>query len=190
MTKVAIILTSGFADWEYALLAGTGHGFYGLDITYFTPEPGNLNSQGGLAVHVTDDLDRLSAWKPHVVVVVGGTIWESDAAPDIGVRLAELHADGATVAGICGGTLALARAGLFAGAAHTSNDQNFLTQNAPGYAGAENYRNSPAAVMDNRVISSPGTAPVSFTAAVFEAAGLGSEVAGQFRMMMSAEFGT
>ena len=34
--KVAIILTEGFSDWEYALLAGTGRAFYGLDIAFFS----------------------------------------------------------------------------------------------------------------------------------------------------------
>ena len=46
--KIATILTSGFADWEYALIAGVGRSFYGLDVQFFTPEAGDVQSQGAL----------------------------------------------------------------------------------------------------------------------------------------------
>ncbi len=46
MGKVAVVLTQGFADWEYALLAGTGGPFYGFDIRYFAPEAGQVRSLG------------------------------------------------------------------------------------------------------------------------------------------------
>ncbi len=49
MKKVAIILTQEFADWEYALVAGTGGTFYGFDVQFFTPETGEIRSQGGLS---------------------------------------------------------------------------------------------------------------------------------------------
>ena len=47
MAKVAVLLTQGFADWEYALIGGTGGPFYGLDIQYFAPVAGEIRSQGG-----------------------------------------------------------------------------------------------------------------------------------------------
>jgi putative intracellular protease/amidase len=187
MAKVAIILTQGFADWEYALIAGAGGPFYGLDVQYFSPQTGQIASQGGLAALVSQDLDMLSSWSADVVVVVGGTIWETDNAPDIGKLLKTLHAGGACIAGICGGTLALARAGLLNDVAHTSNDADFLKQNAAGYTGDAHYQSSASAISAGRVITAAGTAPVGFTAAVFAASALPKETVSQFKGIMAAE---
>ncbi|MGK8188286.1 DJ-1/PfpI family protein [Serratia marcescens] len=185
--KVAIVLTSGFADWEYALIAGVGGPFYGLDVAFFAPQAGTLRSQGGLTVDVAHGVVELADWRPEVLVVVGGTLWETERAPDIRALLNEQLQRGATLAGICGGTLALARAGLLNGRAHTSNDAEFLTRNVAGYSGQRHYVASAVAVVDDRVITSPGSAPVSFTTAVFRAAGLDEETLRQFVAMLAAE---
>lgn len=187
MAKVAILLTEGFADWEYALIGGTGGPFYGLDVRYFSPTAGEVRSQGGLTAVVSHDFDAVAAWRPDAVVVVGGTVWETDRAPDIGGLLRAAREAGAVVAGICGGTLALARAGLLDDRPHTSNDADFLERNAAGYSGGYRFRASASAVAADGVITTPGTAPVSFTASVFEAAGLDADTVSQFRAMMAAE---
>ena len=49
MARVSLILTPGFADWEYAFIAGTGSAFYGIDVRFFAPATGEFRSQGGLA---------------------------------------------------------------------------------------------------------------------------------------------
>jgi putative intracellular protease/amidase len=187
MSKVAVLLTQGFADWEYALIGGTGRPFYGFDVRYFTPVVGEIRSMGGLTANVSQDLDDLAKWQPNAVVVVGRSIWKTDEAPDIRNVLNAQHAGGAVVAGICGGTLALARAGLLDDVRHTSNDPAFLSQNADGYSGAELYIASASAISEDRVITAPGTAPASFTAAVFESVGLENEKVAQFKAMTAAE---
>lgn len=187
MANIGVVLTPGFADWEYAFIAGTAKPFYGIDVRFFTPAPGNLRSQGGLAVTLDDGLEQCLQWRPDVVAVIGGMVWESTAAPDITAFLQTLHGQGATLAGICGATLALARAGLLDSVAHTSNSADFLHRNAPGYAGAALYKNTPAAVHAGRIITAPGTAPISFTAEVFAAAGLAPQSTAQFRAMLAAE---
>ncbi|NIF17418.1 DJ-1/PfpI family protein [Pantoea sp. Cy-639] len=187
MPRVGLILTPGFADWEYAFIAGTAAPFYGIETRFFTPQPGHFYSQGGLHTSVNAGLEQCLAWQPAVVVVVGGTLWESAQAPDLGSFLQTSHAQGATVAGICGGTLALARAGLLDDRAHTSNSPDFLRDNAPGYKGTDHYRGSAKAVVADRVITAPGPAPVSFTCAVFEAAGLDAGLREQFQAMLAAE---
>lgn len=187
MGKVAVILTQGFADWEYALIAGTGGPFYGLDVQFFAPETGEVRSQGGLIAVVSQRMDEIIKWSPEVVVVVGGNIWASEDAPDLGKLLKTQHSGGGVVAGICGGTLALARAKLLNETPHTSNDVDFLIQNAKGYSGAEHFRKSTSAISDNRVITAPGTAPVSFTAAIFESIGLDQDAVLQFKKMLAAE---
>ncbi len=187
MSKIALILTEGFADWEYALIAGTGGAFYGLDIRFFATETGEVRSQGGLTALVSHRLEEIAAWSPTVIVVVGGVIWDSAEAPDIGELLKTHHIEGGVVAGICGGTLALARAGLLNNTPHTSNDAEFLEKNAVGYSGFKQYRESASAVSADRIITAPGVAPVTFTAAVFAGAGAEEGAIMQLKSMLSAE---
>lgn len=189
MPKIAVILTPGFADWEYAYIAGTGGPFYGLDVEFFAPSPGEVVSQGGLTTKVSRDTNEIAGWEPDVVVMVGGMGWAQEDAPDVSDVLAAQRDGGGTVAGICGGTLALARAGLLDDVRHTSNDPGFLTGNAVGYAGAAHYEASPRAVVDGQIVTAPGTAATSFAAAVFKAAGMDAETAEQFRAMTAAEHG-
>ncbi len=187
MAKVALILTDDFADWEYAMIGGIGGSFYGLDVAYFSPTPGQLSSMGGLTVIVSKGLEELTAWQPDVVAVIGGTVWDSEAAPDISDLLVAQYENGVPVGGICGGTLALARSGLLNSVPHTSNDGDFLIKNAVGYGGASNYVQSEAAVSSRRVVTAAGTAPVSFAAAIFETAGVPQETVSQFKDMITAE---
>jgi len=148
MSKVAVLLTQGFADWEYGVLCGLGQAYFGLDIRYVTPTPGDVVSMGGLVARVSDGFELLDIWEPDALVVVGGTLWEQPEAPDISGVLEGMHARGAVVAGICGGTLALARAGLLNSVRHTSNDVGFLGTHAEGYAGAAQYVDQPTALSD------------------------------------------
>lgn len=187
MTKLAVILTQGFADWEYALIAGTGGPYFGMQVEFFTPEPGEITSFGGLTSLVSQSLSEIKQFAPTVIVVVGGSIWDTEQAPDIAELLKMHHENGVAIAGICGATLALAKAGLLNDVAHTSNSAMYVPQHVKSYSGQSLYRDVASAVSDNRVISASGTAPVSFAAAVFEAAGLAPDALQQFRAMMAAE---
>ncbi|MEM8658847.1 MAG: DJ-1/PfpI family protein [Pseudomonadota bacterium] len=181
MPRVAVLLTPGFADWEYAPLAGAGRGYFDLDVGFFGPDP--AVSMGGLSATGLAPFEDVAAFKPDVIAVIGGTIWETDEAPDISTLLKT----GPTIAGICGGTLALARAGLLDTAPHTSNAADYLTAHAPAYAGSDAYLESAIAVTAPQLITASGTAPISFAAAVFDAAGVPSDQIAQFRAMMAAE---
>ena len=185
--KIAIVLTQGFADWEYALIAGVGKSFYGLDVKFFSPETGVVISQGGLVTTVLQNIDQISTWSPRVIAVIGGTLWASENAPDLSKLLKAQHVDGGIVAGICGGTLALARARLLDETMHTSDSIDFLNKNAKPYRGADYFQESASAIFDQGVITAPGTAPVSFAAKIFEAAGINQDTVVQFKKMMSAE---
>jgi putative intracellular protease/amidase len=187
VAKVAVILTNGFADWEYGFLAGAGGAFYGLEVRFFAPEGGELVSIGGLTVKVSSSINDLAEWGPKTVVVIGGNIWETEIAPNISNVLNTHYESGGVVAGICGGTLALARAGLLDKTAHTSNELKYLTEHADSYSGADFFCESSSAVSGERIITAPGTAPVSFTAAIFESVGLEQDVVQQFRSMLAAE---
>ena len=84
--------------------------------------------------------------------------------------LREAAADGKVVAGLCAGSYQLAKAGLLDDVAHTSNSRADLE--ATGYRGTAQYRDTPEAVRDGRIVTAAGVAPVSFMASVMEALGL------------------
>lgn len=187
MPTIAVLLTQGFADWEYALIGGTGGPFHGVTIWYVTPTPGVITSQGGLQANVRHSVDYLEDLAPDAIAVIGGTIWETPDAPDLSGLLRAHHDRGATIAGICGGTLALARAGLLDQVPHTSNDPTFLSTHGGVYQGAAQYKTSARAVSADRIITAPGTAPVSFAAALFRAVGVDDGQVDQLEKMLAAE---
>lgn len=184
MQPITILLTEGYSDWEIAPLAGAGRAFFGADIRYASPGGGPLASAAGLAVARTE---RFTAPDKGVVVICGGPAWESTEAPDIGDELRQAIASGCVVAGICGGTVALAKAGLLDDVAHTSNAPDYLAPLVPGYAGAAHYVDQPAACRDGHVITAPAPAPASFAAEVLMAAGLEPEAARQLPAMLARE---
>ena len=169
MTTIVTILTPGFADWETALLNAAAHSYYGIDTRYATPGGDPVTSSGGLRVMSDLSIEALDPAGFDALVICGGTAWSSTDAPDLGELLRRTAAAGKTVAGICDGTLALARSGLLDNVPHTSNSPDNLPPT--GYAGAAHYRDQPQAVLAGRIVTAAGTAPVSFMAAVMETLG-------------------
>lgn len=187
MGRVAVLLTEGFADWEAAYILGVGRPFYGLDVEIVSVSGDPIRSQGGLQVTADGTLGSVSADAFDILVLCGGTGWVRPDAPDIGPSVRAFLTAGKTVAAICGGTLALARAEALEGRRHTSNDRAFLADNAPGYVGRDLYAESRTAVVDGPLITAPGTSPATFTAAVFRAAGLEETKVAEFLSMLAAE---
>ncbi|MAN78303.1 MAG: glutamine amidotransferase [Rhizobiales bacterium] len=183
MLAITIVLTEGYSDWEIGVLAGIGRAFYVADVRFVSAEGGPVTAISGLK---TQALERISAPDSGVVVVCGGPTFESDTPPEIEGRLKQAHENGCVIAGICGGTLALARAGLLDEAAHTSNGLDYL-QAVKTYRGAAHYRDQPQAVGDGRVITAPAPAPASFAVEVLTAAGIEAEAAGVIMGMLSRE---
>lgn len=170
MTMIVTILTEGYADWETALLNAAARSYFNIDTRFATPGGRPVTSSGGLRVMpdlVAEDIDVEAI---DALVVNGGAIWSQADAPDIGKVLVAARDAGKTVAGICDGTLALAKAGLLDAIAHTSNSTDNLTPT--GYKGAALYRDQPDTVVAGRIVTAPGTAPVSFMGGVLETLGL------------------
>ena len=169
MPAIVTILTEGYADWETALLNAVARQYYEIDTHFATPGGRAVVSAGGLRVSPALAVEAIDPAGIDALVLNGGTAWSVPDAPELGDLLRAVHAQGGLVAGICDGTLALARAGLLDRVRHTANAADALRPT--GYAGAAFYQDSPSAVSDGRIITAPGTAPVSFMAAVM--AGLG-----------------
>ena len=127
----------------------------------------------GVAPEENADLDA--------VAVIGAETWPSEDAPDIAPLLSATLARGGIVGGICGGTLSLARAGLFEGRKHTSNGAGWIQSKIDDYSGSSFYQDVPHAVRDAHIVSAPGSAPGTFTTNFLEA--LYPEKAGQVAEM-------
>lgn len=170
MTAIVTILTPGFADWETALLNAGAREYYRVDTHFASPGGEAIRSAGGLKVLPDMAIEDIDVGAYDAVLVNGGSIWQTPDAPDLGSLLRDAQAAGKTVGGICDGVIALARAGLLDNVRHTANGPESLPET--GYAGGAHFIGSPRAVMDRRIITAPGTAPVSFMGAVLESLGM------------------
>jgi putative intracellular protease/amidase len=187
MTTLVTILTEGFADWETALLNAVAHGFYKAEVHYASPGGAPVTSAGGMRVTpgmaIEDiDLDNLDA-----LVVSGGTIWQTPAAPDLKPLLTATKQQGKVIGVICDATVAAARTGILDDVRHTSNGPGYL--DATGYKGAKLYQDVPQAVADRKIVTASATAPVSFMAEVMRQVGLADDQLDYYVGMHATQFG-
>ena len=141
---------------------------------------------GGMRVASDTAAENLHANAFDGLVLCGGTIWETEKAPDLKPVIDDFVAHSKLVAGICGATLALARAGVLDATDHTSNAADFIAS-APGYAGHARYKDSPQAVRDGKLVTAPGSAPMTFAAEIYRALGHAGDELDQYVLMFGAE---
>lgn len=166
---IGFLFIEGFADWEYGLLAASAAEWFGARAISLTPDGKPVKGISGFrltpdrsaGVDENGDLDA--------VAVIGSDNWAGNAPPDVADLLAAVASRGGVVGGICAGTLALARAGVFEKARHTSNGRDWINGHEAGYAGDSNYQDVPYAVADGKVVSAPGSAPGTFALAFLKA---------------------
>lgn len=185
MKRSITILTEDFSDWETALINSTARAYYGFDTRYASPDGNPVTSSGGMKVAPQLAIDAIQLDGLDLLIVCGGTIWQTDRAPEISALLVAAHNRNVVVAGICDGTVALARAGVLDHVRHTSNSALNLSQ--LGYAGAAHYQDVPYAVADQRVVTAPGSAPVSFMAEILRTMGIGDDNLKAYLAMHAAE---
>ena len=187
MTRAITILTENFADWETALFNSTARLYYGLYTQFATPGGVPVTSSGGMLVTPQLALEDISLADLDLLMVCGGSSWQSGKAPDVSALLRAAREQGIVLAGICDGTRVLAQAGVLDNVRHTSNSADNLRDT--GYAGAALYQDVPWAVADGSIITAPGTAPVSFTAEVLRALGIADDNLASYLAMHGAEHG-
>ncbi|MBZ9889486.1 DJ-1/PfpI family protein [Mesorhizobium sp. BR1-1-3] len=162
---IGFLFIEGFADWEYGLLAASAVEWFGARAVSLTPD-GNpvagisgfrLTPDRSAGADENDDLDAIA--------VIGSDEWAGKAPPDVADLLNAVASRGGVVGGICAGTLALARAGLFEKARHTSNGRDWINGHEAGYAGDNLYQDVPHAMTDGKIVSAPGSAPGTFALA-------------------------
>lgn len=187
MTRILTVLTEGFADWETTLLNAVARSYYGAETQYAAPGGAPVTSSGGMAVTPGLAIEDVDAASYDAVIVCGGTAWQSPGAPDIAPLLRQARAAKKLIGLICDGTVAGARAGLLDNVRHTSNGAGYL--DGTGYAGKALYRDTPAAVSDDGIVTASGVSPVSFMAAVMEGLGLADENLNFYIGLHAAQFG-
>lgn len=159
---IGFVFIEGFADWEFGMLSASAVGWFGDKAVSLSPNAKPVRSIGGFQLVPQRGVDPAENADLDAVAVIGSDGWAGHMPPDVSTLLRTVKAKGGVVGGICAGTLALARAGLFEGAAHTSNGRNWIQHNLPDYAGASGYRDVPHAVADGNVVSAAGSAPGTF----------------------------
>ncbi|MBA8900119.1 DJ-1/PfpI family protein [Phyllobacterium sp. P30BS-XVII] len=180
---IGLVFIDQYADWEFGLLAGSAVEWFGARIIALAPTSGPLKSIGGLHLVPDRGLDPQDNTDLDAVAVIGANTWPSEDAPDIAPLLKSVLSGGGIVGGICGGTLALARAGLFEGRKHTSNGAGWIQSVMGEYAGSSLYQDVPYAVRDAHIVSAAGSAPGTFATEFLEA--VLPEQAGQIAEMRS-----
>lgn len=166
-TAVHLLVFDGYADWEpaHALSELRRSGNRSVVVVGFSGEP--VTSMGGLRVSPDIALRGARPSDVEILILPGGDFWEAPyPETELSRLLMDLVASGVRVAAICGGTLALARAGLLNDRRHTSNMPGYLAEHAPEYSGASLYEDAPA-VSDGGVITASGLAPVDFAREIF-----------------------
>lgn len=166
MTVAVAFLQPGWADWEAGGVLALLREYLKVQIEIATPTGDPETSIGGVLAAADYRFDDPVLSDADVFILIGSDAWSEGENPAISALIRQAFADGKPVAGICAGTTALARAGLFDGRKHTSNGKDWLEGVVPGYAGGEHYVDTPQAVTDGKLVSASGLAPVTFAAAV------------------------
>ncbi|WP_188312008.1 DJ-1/PfpI family protein [Salinarimonas soli] len=185
--RIELVLLDDFADWEGAALAAAARAWLGAEIGYRTPGGTAVRSMGGACLQPTGAIETLDPGALDALVLIGSSRWEDAAAPDLGGPLREAERRGLVIGAICGGTLALARAGLLDARAHTSNALDYLASHAPAYQGASAYRDIPTAATAGRIVTAPGSAPATFAAALLGLLWPGDPLPGYLLALMGRE---
>jgi putative intracellular protease/amidase len=165
---IGFVFIEGFADWEFGFLSGSTEWFDSRAVA-LTPSAKPVTSMGGLRLAGERGLAPDENADLDAVALIGSDGWAAEGAPDVTPLLLSMAEHDRVIGGICAGTLALARAGLFRDKAHTSNGRDWILRHLPDYAGAEGYRDVPHALADGHLVSAPGTAPGTFALGVLEA---------------------
>ncbi len=172
MSRIVIVLTENYADWESALLAAVARTYYGAEIVTATPGGMPVTSSGGFRVTPDIAIADIDTSATDLLVLNGGTAWEQATPAYLIDKVAALRAGAKPVAAICGAVGALADAGFLDAVAHTGNSLEEVSARA-GYKGAAHFVARPVAVTGDGIVTAPGTAPVSFMKAVCELMGFG-----------------
>jgi putative intracellular protease/amidase len=170
MLRAIAFFQPGWADWEAGSVLALLREFGRCEIRVATVDGGTQTSIGGVRAAADAAFSEIGPNDGEIFLLIGSDRWvEFQDEAFFGLLRGALES-GKVVGAICAGTVAAARAGVFAGRAHTSNGRDWLAQAVPGYAGADRYIDTPQAVRDGRLVSAAGSAPGTFASEIMQLA--------------------
>lgn len=172
--NIYIFLFDGFSDWEISYVAPELQKSERVVLKYFTTDGAPVTSMGGLQVTPHLSLEELNAAEVSLLILPGGTAWETGAIEGLDALVEKLYLENKTIAAICAATTYLGQRGYLDEVKHTSNALAYLQHVAPDYKGAANYQEH-AAVSDQNIITANGTMPIEFAREIFKKMKLYSE---------------
>ena len=193
--NVHLAVYDGLADWEAGLAVAQirsgsfqpGPARHDVRTVGESREP--VRSMGGVLITPDLALDQLAPGDSALLVIPGGSGWETPGGNAAFPRKARAFLDaGVPVAAICGAVFGLAREGLLDDRDHTGADPGYLA--AGGYRGTDRYRDADA-VRDRGLITAGPTHSVAFAREILAELGLmGPEVlAAWFRLFARSDPG-
>lgn len=177
MTRVVAFFQPGWADWEAGPVLAYLREYAGAEVKVATVDGGPQPSIGGVLAQSDTAFADVGPDDADIYLAIGSGAWPDYHDERFFSLLKAAQENDKVVGAICGATVAAARAGLFAGRRHTSNDRDWLNETAGSYAGAELYQEVPHAVADGKLVSAAGGAPNTFAIEILNLAkpGLGDK---------------
>jgi putative intracellular protease/amidase len=166
---VYFLVFDGFADWQAALALCEIRrpGDWRVQTVGFSMAP--VVSMGGLRVQPDVVLTQIDFDAAALLIVPGGHLWLRGEGEPAVAAIRQLHAMGASVAGIDSGVLALARASLLDDCRHTGNWPGQIDSQVPDYIGTAQYESGELAVSDGGTITASYLGSVEFAREVIHA---------------------
>lgn len=174
---VLLFLLSNYADWELGYVAAELNSDddsnpYCVKTVGLTNDP--VHSMGGLRVLPDYSLETVPE-EYEALILIGGTGWRDSNSIEIVPFVKATLEKHKLVAGICDGSVFLAKHGFLNHVKHTSNSLEDLKEYASKeYTNAQEFLNDPA-VADGTIITANGTAPLEFARLIFIKLHLDSE---------------
>lgn len=174
MQTIYIYVLDTLADWEIGYLTSEMNSgrFFKKDakqikIKMVSDTKSPISTMGGLTIVPDCLVADILVNQASLLVLPGAETWHDPKHVAIIEKASALLAVGATVAVICGATVAAANAGLLDSRRHTSNGPGFLDMFSLDYKGQSYYVEAPS-VADDHLMTASSTGALLWTKQIIE----------------------
>lgn len=168
MKTAVIVILDQFADWEPAFLSSALNNELnaGYRVLFASTDLAPKTSIGGMKTLPDITLAQVPKDAEAVVFIGADGSWRREQ-PEAESLARNFHQRQKVVAAICDAARWLAGTGLLNGVKHTGNSLDSLQQ-MPGYTNPGGYLREDA-VLDGKIVTANGNAPLAFAASVLRA---------------------